>query len=287
MPISGTEVMLRLAMRRTIGVTGLVLSLAVGCTDAVPETEQADRKPIDEASAQGLPIVDRAIEFHGGALYEASTTSLTVTSRSGSFDLVVTRNGGEFDYTVSGKVGADQVERMVLYSNESVQRWDNGEPLELDEENAQRARDFVDARVYFPFLPYGLNGPSVYKEDLGLENWGGRELHKVRVTFQEGTSTDADDHYMYWFDPETGEMAMFGYDFHVGDGGLRLRKVTQSQRVGGLLFSDQENYAVAGQDYSVAQLTPQFVSENMMLLSTVAISNVEVTPTGSAASPGS
>ena len=76
MPISGTEVMLRLAMRRTIGVTGLVLSLAVGCTDAVPETEQADRKPIDETSAQGLPIVDRAIEFHGGALYEASTTSL-------------------------------------------------------------------------------------------------------------------------------------------------------------------------------------------------------------------
>ena len=287
MLISGTEVMLGIAMRRTIGVAGLVLSLAVGCTDAVPEAEEGDKKPIDQATAPGLPIVDRAIEFHGGDLYEASTTALTVTSRSGSFDLVVKRNGGEFHYTVSGKIGADQVEREVRYSNTSVLRWDNGEPVELNEENARRARDFVDARVYFPFLPYGLNGPEVYKEDLGLDNWEGRELHKIRVTFQEGTSTDADDKYMYWFDPETGEMAMFGYDFHVGDGGLRLRKVIESQRVGGLLFSDQENYAINGQDYSVDQLTPQFVNENMKLLSTVTISNVEVTQTKSLTPSGS
>ncbi len=196
-----------------------------------------------------------------------------MTSRSGSFDLLVTRNSGEFDYTVTGKVGRDQVERKVHYMNTSVERWDNGEPFELDEETAQRARNFVNARVYFPFLPYGINGAEVYREDLGVDIWEGKELHKVRVSFEPGTSTDADDQYMYWFDPETGEMAMFGYDF---TNGLRLRKVSGSQRVGGVLFTDQENYAIDGQGFSVLQLTPDFVAENMELLSTVKLSNVEV-----------
>ena len=268
-----------------IPLVGLVVALGVGCTDALPEAEKDGREAADVASQDpssgadepaSVPIVDRAIEFHGGDIYEASTTALTVTSRSGSFDLLVTRNGGEFDYTVTGKVGPGQVERKVHYTNASVERWDNGEPAELDEESAQRARNFVDARVYFPFLPYGLRGAEVYLEDLGIDTWEDRELHKVRVSFEPGTSTDADDQYMYWFDPETGEMVMFGYDFTVGRGGLRLRRVIRSQRVGGMLFTDQENYAVNGQDFSVLQLTPQFVTENMELLSTVELSNIEV-----------
>ena len=265
-----------------IPLGGLVLVLGMGCSDALPEAEKGEQGGADVASpvpASGsekptsLPIVDRAIEFHGGDIYEASRTALTVTSRSGSFDLLVTRNGGEFDYTVTGKVGRDQVDRKVHYTNTSVERWDNGEPFELDEETAQRARNFVNARVYFPFLPYGINGAEVYREDLGLDIWEGKELHKVRVSFEPGTSTDAADQYMYWFDPETGEMAMFGYDF---TNGLRLRKVSGSQRVGGVLFTDQENYAIDGQGFSVLQLTPDFVAENMELLSTVKLSNVEV-----------
>jgi len=253
------------------------LLLTIGCTDA-DEVGAEDSEPTSAPEEpERLAIIDRAIEFHGGDAYEASTTALTVTSRSGSFDLVITRNGGEFDYTVSGKVSRGQVERKVHYTNSSVERWDNGEPVDLDDEDARRARDFVDARVYFPFLPYGLNGPSVYQEDLGLDTWEGRELHKVRIAFQPGSSTDAEDHYVYWFDPDTGEMAMFGYDFKVGGGGLRLRKVIRTERVGGLLFSDQENYAVNGPDFSVDQLTPGFVTDHMELMSTVLLSNIEVT----------
>ena len=42
------------------------------------------------------------------------------------------------------------------------------------------------------FLPYRLNDPGVYKQDLGLERWGDRELHKVKVTFEPGSSNAAE-----------------------------------------------------------------------------------------------
>ena len=35
------------------------------------------------------------------------------------------------------KVGRAQVERKVHYTNTTLERWDNGEPTELDEENAR------------------------------------------------------------------------------------------------------------------------------------------------------
>ena len=259
-------------MNRMLSLMWMVLVACGPAADAPPPGGPAADEP------EGLAIVDRAIEYHGGDLYEASTVSLTVTSRSGSFDITATRNGGEFDYTVVGKVGRDQVERRVHLTNTLVEQWNDGVRVELDAESEQRARNFVNARIYFPFLPYGLNAPEVYKTDLGIETWEGRHLHKVRVTFEPGSSTDADDNYMYWFDPDTGEMVMFGYDFRVGNGGLRLRKVTSTQRVGGILFSDQENWAVNGQGFSVDQLTPEYVAENMELMSEVRLSNIEVVP---------
>ncbi len=233
----------------------------------------------DSVSSLSLPlnmpsIVARSIEFHGGSLYEGSTITMTITSLSGSFQLEVTRQGGQFDHAVIGAT-REGVERRVRVTNAAVQEWRGGEEVELDEQGATRARAFVDARVFFPLLPYTLNGGDVNYEDLGIETWEGRDLHKVRVSFTPGTSNDADDAYMFWFDPETGQMEQFGYDF---DGGLRFRKGIEFQQVGGVIFSTQENYAIDGGRVPVGMLSPSYVAENMSLLSTVVISDVMVEP---------
>ena len=220
------------------------------------------------------PIVAKSIEFHGGSLYEGATITMTITSLSGSFRIEATRQGGQFDHAVIG-TNREDVERRVRVTNDAVQEWRDGEVVDLDEEGTTRARAFVDARVFFPLLPYTLNGGDVNYQDLGIDNWEGRDLHKVRVSFTPGTSNDADDGYMFWFDPETGQMEQFGYDF---DGGLRFRKGIEFQRVGGVLFSTQENYAIDGGRVPVDTLSPEYVAENMNLLSTVVISDVVVVP---------
>lgn len=228
-----------------------------------------------------LPIVDKAIEFHGGPLFQRSHTTLTIASLSGSFDISARMDSGRFEYVVSGKTRSG--ERRVRWTNDSLERWDDGKPVPLEtDEDRQRAEDFVNARVYFAFLPYRLNDGNTYKEDLGIEEYDGRKLHKVKVTFRPGTSTDADDEYMYWFDPDTGRMEQFAYSFVVGDGGLRLRKVTKFEEVGGILFAvEQENYAIDGQGFKVEQITPEYVAKNMKLLSTVTLKDIKVTPIGS------
>lgn len=214
-------------------------------------------------------IVARAIEFHGDEIFQSAVVSLTITSLSGSFQIDSTRDGGRFEYIVTDP----RSQRRVRLTNDQVQEWRDDVEIDLDDEGARRARAFADARVFFPLLPFTLNGGDIHFEDLGLDRWDGRNLHKVKVWFTPGSSNDADDTYMFWFDPETGRLEQFGYDF---SGGLRYRKATAFNRVGGILFSDQENYAVDGGRVPVDMLSPEYVGENMSLLSTVTLSNISV-----------
>jgi hypothetical protein len=223
-----------------------------------------------------LPIVDRAIAHHGGDLYSASETELDLCSLSGCFHLVVRIDGGLYEYDVRGEVRG--VERRVRVTNESVEQWERGEPVELGAEEERRARNFADARVYFPFLPYRLNDPSVYKQDLGLERWGDRELHKVKVTFEAGSSNAADDEYLYWFDPETARLEQFAYSFAGDPGGLRFRRGRDYRRVGGILFSDQDNLGLDENGLTVDQVTPELVAERMRAISEVVLRDLEVRP---------
>ncbi len=234
-----------------------------------------------EAEPEIVPIVEKAIAFHGGDLYESTESSFEIASRSGTFRVEARRNGGVYRQVVESVT--QEGPRRVVVTNDDVELSVGGERRAVSDEDAQRWRDHVAARVWFPFLPYGLAGDGVYTHDRGMETWPvapgseeTRELHKVKVTFQPGTSTDADDEYLFWFDPETGRMEQLAYSF---DGGLRFRHAKNYRRIGGILFSDQDNYALdyeEGETGSVDQITPAMVEERMEKISTIELRGIEV-----------
>ena len=223
-----------------------------------------------------LAIVDRAIEHHGGEIYRHSETELDLCSKSGCYHIVSRVDGDRWAYTVSGKSGGAQQRVHATYDTLSVSR--NGVERTVKTGEEQRLRDWAMARVYFGFLPYRLNDPSVYKQDLGLVDWDGRRLHKVKVTFQAGTSTDASDEYMYWFDPETARLEYLAYSYDNNGGGLRFRRAVKHRRVGGLLFFDQENLGADGPGLSVDAIDAAYVRESMRHVSTVRLESIQVRP---------
>jgi hypothetical protein len=226
-----------------------------------------------------LPIVERSIAFHGGEAYHRARVELSLCSLSGCFELRAQNDGARFDYIVTGLAGGKQ--RKVHWSNDTVEQWLEGVATPLDERTRQAAQDFVSARVYFPFLPFRLADPSASKQDLGLERWGARELHKVKVTFAAGSSTDAGDEYLYWFDPKTGRLEQFAYSFGTGaNAGLRFRRGQNYREVGGILFFDQENLALDAPGLKVEQITPNFVATQMKKLSVVELREIVVKPAG-------
>ena len=240
----------------------IVLSPALAATTEIPKVQRLD-------------IVDKAIAFHGGEVYSASETVLKLCSKSGRYGVSTVVDGGLFEFVVTGRIRG--VERKVRATNESVELWQDGSPVVVPADQEMRLRDWAVARIYFCFLPFRLNDDSVFKQDLGLEMWEGRPLHKVKVTFSPGSSTDAEDEYMYWFDPQSGRVEQFAYSFTGNPGGLRFRLPFNYRRVGGVLFFDQENLGVEGTDLSVDDLDPEIV-ETMRQVSTVQLKMIEVRP---------
>lgn len=239
-----------------------------------------------EQWVERLPIVDRAIEHHGGAAYTASEVALRLCSANGCFDLDVAADGGLYTHTVTREDGS----LRVRASNDKVELWENGVEKPVPSEDDARRRRFVSARVYFPFLPYRLNDPGVQKLDLGIVDWEGRKLHQVRIRFGDGAATPADgaapggeakqtsDEYMYWFDPDSGEVVYFAYDF-VGDpSGIRFRRMINPRRIGAILFFDQENLGADGDGYDVGAIDPHFVAEKLKPISVVLLTSIEVRP---------
>jgi len=106
------------------------------------------------------------------------------------------------------------------------------------------------------------------------------------VTFTPGSSTDADDEYLYWFDPESAQLVQFAYSFKANDGGLRFRRLVDYRRIAGILFADQENYAIDGGGLTVDQITPQFVSDSMRMLSKIELRDIQVRPLAAGEAPG-
>ena len=256
---------------RLVGLNGRwagVALVAVAAVLVLPAPSAAE-------SVERLEIVDRAIQFHGQGLYGSSVTTLDQCSRAGCSKIRALQRGGMFDHEVEGAAG--EVTRRVHATNDTVRRWDDGEEVSLDAEGERRARDWVNSKVYFPFLPYRLNDGSTFKQDMGLERWGDRQLHKVKVTFEAGSSSSASDEYVYWFDPESGRLEQFAYSFGSGEGaGVRFRRLFNYRRVGGILFADQDNLGASAPDIRVDVVTPEFVEETMQPVSSVTFRDISV-----------
>ena len=242
----------------------------------------AGAQTVGAAQPAHLPIVERAVAFHGGELYESTETTMTLSSANGSFELRVRREGGLYELEVTGAL-PDGTPRRAVATNDTVREWRGGKELALDAEGAARARRFVQARVWFPFLPHGLLGDAVRHEDQGLERWGERSLRRVKVTFAAAPGEKPPDEYAFWLDPETGRVEQYAYAYDQGtpQAGLRFRPAHGHRRVGGILFFDVRNLGVDGRpDVSVDLVDPAFAA-GLAPVSDVALSAIQVRALGS------
>jgi hypothetical protein len=206
------------------------------------------------------PILALSIEHHGGLeAYRSLDLAFELCSKAGCSDVEVRHDGSRWDHRVTGERRGSTW--TVHSTDRDLEVWQGGERMDVSPDEEPAWRDWVSSKVWFSLLPFRLADPSVRWEDRGVVDWDGRRLHELRVSFEAGSSTDAADGHRYWFDPETGRLERFAYDFRGRPDGVRYRELVDYRRVGGILLFDQRNLGLERDGVRVDDLVGDLLGE--------------------------
>lgn len=217
-------------------------------------------------------VVDSAIAFHGGELYEKGSFGFGFRGR----EFRIARNNGDFEYVNTYRDSAGEHVRRL--SNQGYSEELNGEMVPvLPKDSAARSAS-VNSVVYFALLPGMLNTPAAQKEYLGKEDLKGQSYHKIKVTFtEEGGGEDYDDVFLYWFAEDDYAMDYLAYSYLEDEGGTRFRKAYNRRRVNGLIFQDYVNYKGPNPD-SLEYISNLFKRGVLDTLSLIELDQLRVEP---------
>ena len=238
-----------------VSILFVLLIMVSSCESKEPDAQQ---------------IIDRAIKKSGGEAYENFHLEFEFRGRN----YISKRNSGEFEYT---RITRDSTgETIDSYSNSSLlKRTRNAVEEEVPDSLAIRIMNSINSVNYFVLLPYGLNDPAVNKSYLGEVKIKNEPYHKIRITFdEEGGGTDFEDVFIYWIHTEKQTMDYLAYRYYTDGGGLRFREALNPRVIGGLRFSDYNNYKAVEAGSELEELDKLFEDEKLKLLSVIETENI-------------
>ena len=222
-------------------------------------------------------IVDQAIQAHGSRVLDNAILEFDYRGKH----FIASRNNGQFTYERIYQDSTGSV-REVLNNEEAFKEVD-GTRVELTEKKRYIIQETLNSVVYFGFVPYFLNDPAVIKKYLGESTVDNEPYHQVEITFmQENGGPDYEDRFVYWFHKETYAMDYLAYDFHINDGGTRLRKAFNIRTIEGVRVSDFYNYSsdILPQPGTPIETYGKVLADgNAKLLSEIKLENVSIRST--------
>ena len=216
-------------------------------------------------------IINRAIEVHGGKIYEAVEVEFDFRDKHYKSYY----NHGAFQYERIFQDSTGQV-RDVL-TNDSFSRTIDGLATPVTEKKAAAYSRSINSVFYFALLPFKLNDPSVNKRYLGQVTIRDQPYHKIEVTFQEeGGGEDFEDVFIYWVHTESNAIDYLAYVYHTDGGGKRFRALDNVRIINGLRFADHINYEEPEHEHSIAQYDSLYDIEALPKLSKIELENIKV-----------
>lgn len=227
-------------MKKNLILLCVTAALLLSCKNKKENTNETDKnntvateKPLTKADS----IVNRAIEVHGGQLYDNADYSFVFREKKYRFK----NNGANYAYSSAIQQGDSLIKDVMI--NNDVKRYINTKQQSLSTEDAGKYGEAVNSVIYFATLPYKLQDASVHKTFVEETTIKGKKYEVIQVTFgQDGGGKDFDDEFHYWINKQTHKIDYLAYNYRTNDGGVRFRAAFNTRVVDGLTFQDYINY---------------------------------------------
>lgn len=219
-----------------------------------------------------IEIIDQAISAMGGNILDHAEINFDFRDQSLSYY----NNNGQYRYT---RVFPDTAGRTVTdtLTNEDFIRYIDGQKLELSDDRKETLQGGVNSIIYFAFLPYRLNDPSVISEYIDEVTIKGQSYDKIKVSFHNPEGDAAhNDVYYYYFDTGDADLEYLAYEFFEDGGGIRFRSAYNKRVIEGITIRDYINYGADPEVVDYSKIEEYYNNDELRELSRIELRNIEV-----------
>ena len=227
-------------MKKHLIMLGVLASLVFSCNTKKDNNDAAvNNDPVvtEKQLTKADFIVNRAIEAHGGKLYNDADYSFEFRDKKYRFK----NNGAAYTYYSEVQKGDSLIKDVM--SSDKFDRTINGTLQTLSKKDVDKYSEAINSVIYFATLPHKLKDASVNKEFVEETTIKGKKYDVIQVTFgQDGGGKDFDDEFHYWINKQTHKIDYLAYNYRTNDGGVRFRAAFNSRIIDGVTFQDYVNY---------------------------------------------
>lgn len=218
-------------------------------------------------------IVARAIETAGGDVI----ANAKIDFKFRDYYYSATREAGNF--SLERCTDPDCIETHDILNNSGFKRFTKEEETTLPDSLIVKYSGSVNSVHYFSVLPFGLDAPAVHKKWVSNDTVLGNPYYQILITFdQEGGGEDFQDQYMYWINQKTFTIDYLAYNYQVNEGGTRFREAYNPRVIEGVRVVDYRNFKPQEKFPDLQSLDSLFAINQLQLLSTIELENVQVSP---------
>jgi hypothetical protein len=227
-------------MKKHLVTLCILATLLLSCNKK-RDTNEAGIKNDTTATGKQLSkadsIVDRAIEAHGGKLYDNADYSFVFRGTKYHFQ------NNETTYAYSSEIQkGDSLIKNVM-TPDKFERSINSNLQALNKEKTSQYSEALNSVIYFAMLPYKLQDASVNRKFIEETTIKDKQYDVVGVTFgQDGGGRDFDDEFHYWINKQTHKIDYIAYNYRTNNGGVRFRTAFNTRVIDGITFQDYINY---------------------------------------------
>jgi hypothetical protein len=227
-------------MKKHLVTLCILATLLLSCNKK-RDTNEAGIKNDTTATGKQLSkadsIVDRAIEAHGGKLYDNADYSFVFRGTKYRFQ------NNETTYAYSSEIQkGDSLIKNVM-TPDKFERSVNSNLQALNKEKTSQYSEALNSVIYFAMLPYKLQDASVNRKFIEETTIKDKQYDVVGVTFgQDGGGRDFDDEFHYWINKQTHKIDYIAYNYRTNNGGVRFRTAFNTRVIDGITFQDYINY---------------------------------------------
>lgn len=230
-----------------------------------------ENKTLD-VNTDPLELFDKLLDNYGGSKFWTSTS----TFNYGDIYYTALRNNNILESSMS--INGDGKNYLATYKNGFSEYFIDSIPQNDNNYKSIFIDSKLDAFIYLLSIPHSLSGTDVALNNKDNVLIKGKSYNVLHAKYKVDPNQTGDEFYLY-IDTDELKIKFIAYHYKLSGAMNKFRAYDNFRIENGIVFTDYDDYISSSPETPLEEFYKLFNEDKLKLKDSVALTNIEVTPT--------